>query len=344
MATTNPLDDSSRLTQLLTQLEKLLSEPYAFHVWKEKSINVGIMVTYRQTWEPEKYQVGDLVSTIPLAPKEVRRYTTRSVTKKTRAVKELEDNLQTRKTESSDTTRADGEIVKKAQEKTHFNLSASETFGGDGMSITATESGGGDSSKESAQIKKEMRESVLKSAQEYRQQHRMEVDTSESVETEATTFHEIQNPNDELAVTYLFYELQRAYKISERIQKLTPVILVANDVPAPHQIDDAWLVQHDWILRRAILDDSFRPALDYLTKSFVGAEVNIRILENNATAQKNVVDKINQHIQTNVELLSNIQSAIERANQKRAGAEQQEGLFNTVKRIFDPIGITGQAD
>src|SRR5262245_58867450 len=226
MATTNgtaadPLGESSRLVQLPTQLEKLLSEPrYAFKVFAKDSINFGIMVTYRQTWEPQQYQVGDLVSTIPLAPKEIRRYTTRAVTKKTRAVKELEDNLQTRKTESSDTTRVDGEIVKKAQEKTHFNLTASETFGDQGMSITSTQSGGGDSSTDSAQTKKEMRESVLKSAQEYRQQHRMEVDTSEGLETEATTFHEIQNPNDELAVTYLFYELQRAYKISERIQKL----------------------------------------------------------------------------------------------------------------------------
>ena len=145
---------------------------------------------------------------------------------------------------------------------------------------------------------------MLKSAQEYRQQHRMEVDTSESSETEATTFHEIQNPNDELAVTYLFYELQRTYQISERIHQLTPVILVANEVPAPHEIDDAWLIEHDWILRRAILDDSFRPALDYLTKSFVGAEVNIRILEANANAQKNLVDKLNQQIQAQMGLLA----------------------------------------
>ena len=154
---------------------------------------------------------------------------------------------------------------------------------------------------------------MLKSAQEYRQQHRMEIDTSESAETEATTFHEIQNPNDELAVTYLFYELQRTYRISERIHKLTPVILVANEVPAPHEIDDAWLIQHDWILRRCILDDSFRPALDYLTKSFVGAEVNIRILESNAIAQKNLVDKINQQIQTQMGLLSSNERSVQEA-------------------------------
>jgi hypothetical protein len=342
--TADPLGESSRLTQLLAELETRLAERYAFDVFAQNSINFGIMVTYRQTWEPQQYQVGDLVSTIPLAPKEIRRYTTRVLTKKTRAVKEIEDNLQNRKTETSDTTRADEEIVKRAQERTHFNIGAEETFGGDGFSVKATESGGGEAGKDSAQTKKEMRESVLRSAQEYRQQHRVEVDSSESSEAEATTFNEIQNPNDELAVTYLFYELQRTYRISERIHELTPVILVANDVPAPHEIDDAWLVEHDWILRRAILDDSFRPALDYLTKSFVGAEINIRILEANAIAQKNLVDRINQQIQTQLGVLASNERSVQAAVEGLASSEQEKGIFNTVKRIFDPIGITGGAD
>jgi hypothetical protein len=340
----DPLGESSRLAQLLIQLEKLLSERYAFDVFAKDSINFGIMVTYRQTWKPEQYQVGDLVSSIPLAPREIRRYTTRSVTKKSRAQKELEDNLQTRKNESADTVRADAQIVKKAQEKTYFNVSADETFGGDGMSIKATESGGGDSTRDSAQTKNEMRESVLKSAQEFREQHRMEVNTSESSEDESTTYHEIQNPNDELAVTYLFYELQRTYFITEQIHKLTPVILVANDVPAPQEIDDAWLIQHDWILRRAILDDSFRSALDYLTKSFVGAEINIRILESNAIAQKDLVDKINQQIQTQMGLLASNERSVQDAVEGLANAQQQQGIFSTVKRIFDPINITGSGD
>jgi hypothetical protein len=338
------LAGSSRLEHLLTQLERKLVERYAFDVFAEDSINFGIMVTYRQTWEPQQYQVGELVSTIPLAPKEVRRYTTRAVTKKSRATKEIEDSLQTRRSESSDTTRADGEIVRKAQERTHFNMGAEETFGGDGFSIKATQSGGGDASKDSAQTKKEMRESVLKSAQEYRQQHRMEVDSTETTETEATTFHEIQNPNDELAVTYLFYELQRQYRISERIHELTPVILVANAVPAPEQIDDAWLVEHDWILRRAILDDSFRPALEYLTKGFVGAEVNIRILEANAIGQKNLVDHVNQQIRAQAAVLASNERSVREAVEGVASSQEQLGIFNTVKRFFDPLGITGGGD
>ena len=74
-ASADPLGGSSRLTELLTKLDKMLSEPYAFDVFAKDSINFGIMVTYRQTWEPENYQVGDLVSTIPLAPKEIAALT-----------------------------------------------------------------------------------------------------------------------------------------------------------------------------------------------------------------------------------------------------------------------------
>jgi hypothetical protein len=338
------LDRASRLTSLLTELDQMLNQKYAFDVYAKDSINFGIMVTYRQTWKPEKYQVGELVSTLPLAPKEVRRYTTRRVTKKTRAVKEVEDAMQTRRSESADTSRVDAEIVEKAQNKSNFNLTAKESLGGEGYNIEATQQAGGEQAKQSEKVKKDFRESVLKSAEEYKQQHRTEIDTTASEETEETTFHEIQNPNDELAVTYLFYELQRTYRISEKIHKLTPVILVAQAVPAPHEIDDAWLTAHDWILRRVLLDDSFKSPIEYLTQSFVGAEVNIRILESNAQAQKALVDSIRQQLQVQVSVLDSNQRDVADAVQNLAQGQQTEGILNTVKRIFDPIGITGEAD
>src|SRR5262249_35124323 len=61
-----------RLQTLLERMRDLLSAPYSFTVYAEKSCNFGILVTYRQTWEPEQYQVGDLFKTIPLAPRETR--------------------------------------------------------------------------------------------------------------------------------------------------------------------------------------------------------------------------------------------------------------------------------
>ena len=106
---------SNRLTQLLQNLDTLMSQKYAFDVFTKNSVNFGILVTYRQQWVPGNYQVGDLVSTIPLAPKEVRRYTTKNIVKKTRAKKELDDSLRTQRTERDNTERVDREIVKKAQ-------------------------------------------------------------------------------------------------------------------------------------------------------------------------------------------------------------------------------------
>ena len=54
----NPLGGSSRLYQLLTKLEKMLRERYAFDVFAKNSINFGIMVTYRQNWVPRDVPGG----------------------------------------------------------------------------------------------------------------------------------------------------------------------------------------------------------------------------------------------------------------------------------------------
>ncbi|MER5200810.1 hypothetical protein [Streptomyces sp. NPDC002884] len=338
------IDPTSRLHRLLSRLDKMLAEPYAFDVFARDSVNFGFIATYRQTWTPQNYQVGDLVSTVPLAPKEIRRYTTRRVAKKSRAVKELEDNLTSRRTDAADTSRVSSEIVDRAHEKSNFNLTAREALGGEGFTVESTQSAGGEQGKQSERVKREFRESVLKSAQEYKEQHRIEVETSDSSEQEETAFHEIQNPNDELTVTYLFYELQRTYRISERLHGLTPVVLVANEVPAPHEIDDAWLVQHDWILRRVVLDDSFRPALSYLTESFVGAEAKIRILEDTAVAQKKLVETLRQQLRTQDQILAANERDVLAAAQNLASSTRQEGLLDGILKIFDPLGITGDSD
>jgi hypothetical protein len=160
------LPSVTRLTGLLTELNDVLKQPYAFTVFEKGSSNFGIMVTYRQTWEPEQYQVGDLVSTIPLAPRETRRYTTRQVTKKSRTTKEIENNLQANKTDADSTSRADREIVARAENKTNFNMTADGTFGTEANKIHATAQAGGDTDKFSRDTKNNFHQAVLKSARE----------------------------------------------------------------------------------------------------------------------------------------------------------------------------------
>lgn len=333
------------IKDLLTKLDAMLSETYRFDVFAPNSINYGLLLNYRQHWVPDSYQVGNLVSTIPLAPQEVRKYTTRSVVKRTRNVKEIDDALRTTKDEQAETSRADSEIVQRAKHQSNFQMNASESLGNDNLyKVSAAQQGGQDQSVESAQTKREFHESVIKSSQEYRNQHRMEITTEEVTEDESTTSREIRNPNDELTVTYLFYELQRRYWVDENLYKITPVILVANSVPAPNEVDIPWLLRHDWILRRVMLDKSFLPALDYLSTSFTGAEINLKVLGLAVEDQRAVVNKLSQQVAV-------ANDALNAAGVRLAGAESQEvgdlqahETASLVKSFFDPLNITSSGN
>src|SRR5260370_939707 len=107
---------------------------------------------------------------------------------------------------------------------------------------------------------------------------------------------EISNPNNEITVTYLFYELQRRYQIHEFLYRARPVILVAQDVPSPDAIDEAWLVEQQWILARVLLDDSLRPSLDYLTSGFAGDEASVAILKAQWQAQADLAHKLETQV------------------------------------------------
>ncbi len=331
------------VAQLLTKLDQMLKETYAFDVFAPSSINYGVLLNYRQRWQPQSYQVGNLVTTIPLAPQETRKYATKSVVKKTRNVKEIDDSLRSGKDESSNTWRVDAEIVDRAKNQTNFQKNASGSYGSDDLyKVSAGMQQGQDQAVESAQTKRDFHESVVKSSQEYRNEHRTEISTEESREDETTSYREIRNPNDELTVTYLFYELQRRYLVDESLYKATPVILVANEIPAPHEVDEAWLLRYDWIIKRTILDDSFLPALEYLSANYTGENLTLQVLGLAVEQQKAVVDRISQQVQlANVSLQTatlGLQSSEDLSIQNQQQAETQK----LVKSFFDPLGI-GQA-
>ena len=228
---------------------------------------------------------------------ETRKYTTKKVVKKSRNRKALDDSLHTDKQDSSKTQRDDAEIFADASQQTSFGANASGTFKIGVYDVHADTHLNQNQAATSKNTKRDMREYVMKSAQEYRDQHRTEIEEVTSTEDETTSSREIRNPNDELTVTYLFYELQRRYLVSETLHRAMPVVLVANDVPAPQEVDEAWLVRHDWILKRVILDDSFLPALTYLAGEFAGRETALIILELEVQHQKNIVDQLSRQVE-----------------------------------------------
>lgn len=320
--------------KILTDLDNALKSNYAFTVFgadeTAKAINFGLLNTYREKWEPVAYQVGNLVKSIPLAPKEEKKYSLKTTFTRKRTEKEAKKNNTSLVQEQNTTARAEEEIIAKAQTKSNFNLAAE----GDYSKWKVTSSLGLEASKESSSNRKDFRESVLKATQEFKEERSVEIDTEEAYSTEYNESGIIVNPNDELAVTYLFYELQKRFKVSEQLYRVMPTVLVAQDVPAPNEITEAWVIAHDWILNRVILDDSFRPALQYLSQKNVGDDYVIRELRKNVRSQRQLVESLKIELASLNSEADNRYAVLEDVIKKRIGQEENKESDN----IWDSIG------
>jgi hypothetical protein len=345
----NPDQDAprTRLIRLLEEISQRLCEPYAFEYFASNSVNFGLMLTYRQLWQPLLYQVGDLAATIPLAPGEKRKFESKQVIKRTRAEKELDKALSSRSGESTKTTRSDVEIINKASLQSNFKMTAEGSLRFAIGEINATTEMTVDQAQESATTKKDFREAVLKAAEEYKQERQLEVSTTDEMTTETTTSGELSNPNNEITVTYLLYELERQYRIYERIHRVTPVVLVAQDIPAPNEITESWLLAHDWILRRVLLDDSLQISLDYLTDAFAGDELSTSIRKANWEKQLELVDRLEGQVIQAISTRDLLRAQVLSTEEARAMAEASEPAewLTWAKRIlmpWDPSGWIGE--
>lgn len=323
--------------------------PYRFFAAssRARSVNFGLIVTYRQTWTPISYQVGELVRTIPLAPREGRKFSTRTMVRTRRATQEVETNLVSRRRESEEHSRAEAEIVARASTKTNFNLSSEGTFSfqeaGFGGSAKTTSVFSRDAEQHSEAIKKEFREAVLKSAEEFRNERKMEVSTEETAETERTESGEIQNPNDEIPVTFLFYELQRRYRVAEKLHRLRAVVYVAQEVPRPKEIDATWIIEHDWILNRSLLDDSFAPAIAYASTTMVSEEVVLRELRDALYRQRRLVEELKEDVADRRATAGLRYAALERQIERNAQAsEGGGGLFGSLGDALGGLDLGGR--
>jgi hypothetical protein len=329
----HPEGPGGKLAKLIQELGAAMSEPYAFDVFAPNSFNYGLLLTYRQEWTPGEYQGGDLRATIPLAPGEVRRYSKKTSVKKTRAQKEVEKSVASSSQSSSDTQRAEADIMQKTDTATNFKMTADGSYNIGVGDIKSTTEFGANQSTESVSNKKNFRESTVKAAQEYRLERSLEVDTSSSIETETTESGEISNPNNEITTTYLFYELQRRYKINESLYRARPVILIAQEVPAPHEVDEAWLIENQWIIARVLLDESLRPALEYLNTGLAGDEASIAILraqwENLRTITNNLESQLNDQINIRNYYRDQVASDTYRENLAKA-VDDNVGFFGKI--------------
>ncbi|MGA9519929.1 MAG: hypothetical protein WBV82_00615, partial [Myxococcaceae bacterium] len=339
-------DDYYTLHRTLRDLHDRLSGTYEFTVFAADkdyhSVNFGLLNTYRQQWTPLAYQAGRLLKTVPLSPKEERKYSLKTTRTEKRATKEARKNNVGITSEQSSTSRVEADIMAKAQTKTNFGITAEGDYDIGISSGKSTTTFGVEAASESAQNRKDFREAVLKAVQDYKEEVATELVTDVTDTSELTESGTITNPNDELAVTYLFYELQKRYRLSEQLYRVMPVVLVAQEVPSPDQITEAWVLSHDWILNRFLLDDSFRPTLTYLANKSVGDDFALRELRKNLRQQRNLVDTLRIEFSAASVDADNRYKALETAITERIDEEHGEKTDGLISDIGDFFGGGGQ--
>ena len=214
-------DDYYTMHKTLRELHDRINSNYEFTVFAADrnfhSVNFGLLNTYRQQWTPINYQAGKLVKTIPLSPKEERKYSLKTTRNLKQARKEALKNNSSLKNEQTSTSRVEAEIMEKAQNKTNFSTNAEGGFTVGIWNGKGSTTFGVEAQQESAASRKDFREAVLKAVQEYSEERNVQIDTEETSSSEYTESGTVVNPNDELSVTYLFYELQRRYRVSEQL-------------------------------------------------------------------------------------------------------------------------------
>ncbi|MFK4145057.1 hypothetical protein [Streptomyces sp. NPDC004065] len=227
---------------------------YPFSLFAPGDVSFGLRLTYRQEWRPLGNQPGEIVRTIPLAPKQVEKVTTKIVTtRKAARTSETATSTET-STESSSTTRDSTDVVDEASSKFGWHVDAEASGGIGPVSAKLSAGASGEQASSSKQAKTSLNEAMSKTAGRMRRDTKIVISTESTTSSETSTTSEISNPNDEIAVTYVYSRLQRQYEIYTSLAEVASVVLVPETVPAWDEVDESWLRDHEWILRRVLLD------------------------------------------------------------------------------------------
>lgn len=258
------IDKLQEVGALAKKLNKALKQPYSFQYFATGSVNYGILQTYRQSWSPIAYQVGRVVDSIPLTPSEIQTTKLQVTVRRRKKRTSKETNLVRRTSDESSIGRTEIEAMEKTAQAMSAQVTSEGKFNIGIGSIGGTSTFNGNTSAESQRVHKSFAEMSRKASQEVRRETEVQYEIEVNDESVSESTRTLHNANDEMTITYVLYELERRYRVQSQLQAVQPVLLVAMPMPKPNDIDDAWLIEHAWIIRDVLLDRVFEEALDLL--------------------------------------------------------------------------------
>lgn len=329
-----PSKPQNNLARLALQMQSQLNEPYVFNYFVPGSVNFGLMETTRTNFYSMGMEPTRCVSTFPLAPGETFEFSYKSETTQSLNEKRLEKTLRETNFENQKTTKS--EVTAMAKVTQALELQA----GGDGglnfgiVNINAQASAKNNSAQERQKTNKRILEGVSKVEKKLHNETHISFDTTSNFEEEVSTKRTISNPNNELTVTYILYELERRYRVSTNMQRAEPVIAVALDMPAPHEINEIFIMRYSSIFRDVLLSSDFEGALDFVEDGLSADLARIEIAKATHEKQSRLYDTSEASA---LELAQMVKSHRERVTSYSNHAIDAEEREDTAGDIFGAI-------
>ncbi|GAA3383334.1 hypothetical protein [Cryptosporangium minutisporangium] len=242
-------------------------DDYSFDPIPLDEVLFGLQVVHRQSWTLLAYGRGELVKSIPLGPRESQKVSVKVTTRTKVSHGSEESSSYERTTESGITTKDTAEVVREASNKLNTHAEA-EVSGGYGPFVQAKVSGGmaSEQAGSSRDTKNRLNEVMSKTASRMKRDTKVTVSTESENTYEVSRSSELTNPNDELAVTYLYHRLQQRFWVSTRIAEVHSVVLVPEALPPASAIDEAWIARNGDVLVSSLLDPGLAGVLSAVRK------------------------------------------------------------------------------
>ena len=230
---------------------------WPFDSFPAGEVNVGLRVIYRQEWRHLGATRGEVVHTDPPALTEDETWATERTPRRT---------VETTFAQGDVTTSLD-EIVNDAVDATLDAMKWSRDRDGSiAMGVHPLVATTGTGLESECRASSEDRCARLgdlmgRMAVETRDVTAVTVRLPVEHERDEASAHDRDGGDDHDPASRVYSRLQNRYAVQTRPVEIENVVLVAEKLPTPAEIDLAWVRRHAWILSRVLLDESFRDAL-----------------------------------------------------------------------------------
>lgn len=283
---------------------RVAASGWPFASFPTGEVNVGLRLVYRQDWRDLGPHRGEIVRSVRFAAERVEHDCTNvlgtSITGGTVAGRLVETSI-----ERGDTTRQLDEVVSVALQATletmkwPVDLEGSINTGVRDLAVRS-ELGLEADCRESSRITSGRLGDVMRRmTRKIRDEVAVEFSAESLGDLDPSGSTSIETAAADEATTHVYSRLQNHYEILTRPAELQNIVLVAEKLPTPAEIDLSWVRRHDWILANVLLDESFRDALNTAGEEAPSSDSSPSSLDHQAQlAAKR--DRLYEHIRANI--------------------------------------------